>query len=91
MKSSHVLVGILSLVVFLSMPAHSAFGHGVGFETLPPKMLGDRKVAMEVSSTVDNSTNRRQVTFSMFDTNTGITIRDVLYHVKTIKNKQRHL
>ncbi|TBR26531.1 MAG: peptidase [Candidatus Nitrosotenuis sp.] len=86
MKSSHALVGILSVAVFLSMSAHSAFGHGVGFETLPPKMLGDRKVAMEVSSTVDNSTNRRQVTFSMFDTNTGITIRDVTYHVKTIKN-----
>ena len=86
LRSSHALVGILSLVVFLSMSAHSAFGHGVGFETLPPKMLGDRKVAMEVSSTVDNSTNSRQVTFSMFDTNTGITIRDVTYHVKTIKN-----
>lgn len=86
MKSSHAILGILSLVVFLSMSAHSAFGHGVGFETLPPKMLGDRKVAMEVSSTVDNSTNSRQVTFSMFDTSTGITVRDVTYHVKTIKN-----
>jgi len=86
MTPRRTLVGILSLAVLLGMSAHSAFGHGVGFETLPPKMLGDRKVAMEVSSNVDNSTHRRQVTFSMFDTNTGITVRDVKYHVKTIKN-----
>ncbi|HSA97576.1 MAG TPA: hypothetical protein VLF17_00660 [Candidatus Nitrosotenuis sp.] len=86
MTPRHTLVGILSLTVLLGMSAHAAFGHGVGFETLPPKMLGDRKVAMEVSSSVDNSTHRRQVTFSMFDTNTGITVRDVTYHVRTIKN-----
>ena len=85
MKPSH-LIGILSLIIFLGISSHAAFGHGVGFETLPPKMLGDRKVAMEVSSNVDNSTNRRQITFSMFDTETGITVRDVTYHVKTIKN-----
>jgi hypothetical protein len=85
MKSSHVL-GILSLVIFLSISVHAAFGHGVGFETLPPKMSGDRKVAKEVSSNVDNATNRRQITFSMFDANTGFTLRDVTYHVKTIKN-----
>ncbi|HXW01969.1 MAG TPA: peptidase, partial [Candidatus Nitrosotenuis sp.] len=63
-----------------------AFGHGLGFETLPPQMLGDRKVAMEISSTVDNATNRKQIVFSMFDTNTGITVRDVTYNIKAIKN-----
>ncbi|HEY8109781.1 MAG TPA: peptidase [Candidatus Nitrosotenuis sp.] len=86
MKPRHTLVGILFLVVFLSVSTHNVFGHGVGFETLPPKMLGDRKVTMEISSNVDNATNRKQITFSMFDTNTGITVRDVTYHVKTIKN-----
>ncbi|WP_177316535.1 hypothetical protein [Candidatus Nitrosotenuis chungbukensis] len=86
MKPGRLLAGILFLVVILSMSAHNASGHGVGFETLPPKMMGDRKVTMEISSNVDNATNRRQVTFSMFDANTGITIRDVVYHVKTIKN-----
>ena len=86
LRSSPALVGILFLIVFLSAYTHDAYGHGVGFETLPPKMMGDRKVTMEISSNVDNATNRKQVSFSMFDTNTGITIRDVTYHVKTIKN-----
>lgn len=86
MTSSRALVGIILLVVFLSVSTHNASGHGVGFETFPPKMMGDRKVTLEISSNVDNATNRRQIIFSMFDTNTGITIRDVMYHVKTIKN-----
>lgn len=86
MNPSPALVGVLLLVVFLSIVTHNASGHGVGFETLPPIMMGDKKVTMEISSNVDNATNRRQVIFSMFDTNTGITIRDVTYHVKTIKN-----
>jgi hypothetical protein len=65
-----------------------AFGHGVGYETLPPQMLGNRKVAMEVSSTINNATNQKQVNFSMFDTSTGLTVRDVTYNIKVIKNNQ---
>ena len=79
---------MLALCVFTPLIVSSAFGHGVGYETLPAQMLGDRKVAMEVNSIVDNATSKRQVTFSLFDTDTGITLRDVTYHVKTIKSNQ---
>ncbi|MEW6043703.1 MAG: hypothetical protein AB1608_05525 [Thermoproteota archaeon] len=34
-------------------------------------------MAMEVNSSVDNATGRKQITFSMFDTNAGITVRNV--------------
>lgn len=73
------------VVFFVVVSLDAAFGHGVGYETLPPQMLGDRKVAMEVNSDVDNATGRKQITFSMFDTNTGITVRNVKYHIQTIK------
>lgn len=63
-------------------------GHGLGSETLPPQLLGDRTVAMEVSSTVDNSTQQKQMLFSMFDTNTGLTVRDVIFDIKAVKNDQ---
>lgn len=63
-----------------------AFGHGSGYETLPPKMLGEKKVTMEIASSVDNSTKRKSITFSMFDIDTGITVPDVTYRIKTIKN-----
>ncbi|HXG73403.1 MAG TPA: hypothetical protein VNK44_01105 [Candidatus Nitrosotenuis sp.] len=76
---------LAAFAIFSLISFNAAFGHGVGYETLPPQMLGDRKVAMEVNSSVDNATGRKQITFSMFDTNTGITVRDVKYHIQTIK------
>lgn len=79
------LLAIVVAGVALMSGVLSAYGHGIGYETLPPQMLGARQVAMEVSSTVDNSTNSKQIKFSMFDTATGLTVRDVYYHVKTMK------
>lgn len=79
------LICALTVSVVL-LAVSTAYGHGIGYETLPPQMLGDRKVAMEVSSIVENSTNSKQITFSMFDTSTGLTVRDVVYHLKTLKD-----
>ncbi len=76
-----VFVGVLVIVAF-----PSALGHGVGYETLPPQSLDGKKVAMEVNSKTDNSTGKKQLSFFLFDTNTGITIRDVKYQIKAIKN-----
>jgi len=77
---------ILASCMILCISLDDAYGHGIGYETLPPQMLGDRQVAMEVSSTVDNSTGKKQIIFSLFDTDTGMTIRDVSYGIRTIKN-----
>lgn len=82
----NLYVVLLIGVIAISITAPSAFGHGLGFEILPPQMMGDRKVAMEVKSTIDNATHRKQVTFSLFDTNSGLTVRDVTYNIKTIKS-----
>ncbi|MGQ0606368.1 MAG: hypothetical protein ACT4OD_05395 [Candidatus Nitrosotenuis sp.] len=78
---------VLVLIVILgscAMPKQS-YGHGSGYETLPSKMLGDKKVTMEITSSVDNATKHKFLTFSMFETDTGITVSDVTYSIKTIK------
>jgi hypothetical protein len=82
------LLAIVVVGAILTSGMLLAYGHGIGYETLPPQMLGARQVAMEVSSTVDNSTNSKQIKFSMFDTTTGLTVRDVHYHIKTMKEGQ---
>ncbi|MEM4391839.1 MAG: hypothetical protein QXG67_03520, partial [Candidatus Nitrosotenuis sp.] len=82
------LLTIVVVGVILMSGVLFAYGHGIGYETLPPQMLGMRQVAMEVSSTVDNSTNSKQIKFSMFDTTTGLTVRDAHYHIKTMKEGQ---
>lgn len=84
MDANPKIAVLLSGLVILSL-VPPALGHGVGYETLPPQMLGDRKVAMEVSSVVDNATSKKEITFSMFDVDTGITVRDAEYRVKTIR------
>ena len=45
------------------MTTHVVFGHDIGYETLPPQMLGDRKATMG-SSNVDNAIHHKQISFS---------------------------
>ena len=82
---------IIILFTVLAFPFISeAYGHGVGFETLPPVKVGDKEVAMEVqSSQYENPENPdRRISFSLFDSETGITLRDVTYHIKAEKGGQ---
>lgn len=79
-------LGVILLVGVVSIMVPCAFGHGLGSEVLPPQLLDNREVSLEVKSTNDNATQRKQITFSMFDTNSGLTVRDVTYYIKTIKN-----
>jgi hypothetical protein len=78
---------ILAILACSILPQYS-FGHGSSSETLAPQMLGDKIVTMEVSSNTDNATKAKQVTFSLIDTNTKVTLRDVIYHIKTVKNNK---
>jgi len=80
---------LVILAVFaLSILPHYAFGHGMGSETLAPQRLGDKTVTIIVSSNTDNETKTKQVTFSLIDANTKDAVRDVAYHIKTIKNSK---
>lgn len=79
---------LVFISVLLPFAVLLAYGHGIGYETLPPQMLGSRSVAMEVSSTIDNATNSKEIKFLMFDTNTGLTVKDASYHITAIKGNQ---
>ncbi|MBI5377895.1 MAG: hypothetical protein HZA82_04660 [Thaumarchaeota archaeon] len=82
-----VIIVILVMLAFSILPQYS-FGHGASSETLAPQKLGDKIVTMEVSSNTDSVTKAKQVTFSLIDTNTKVTLRDVTYHIKTVKNNE---
>ena len=82
-----ILVIIFLAPVILSYSINEGFGHGLGFEILPPVKLGDREVALEVTSAqyLDPDSTDRQITLSLFDTATTITLRDITYHVTASK------
>ena len=78
-----MLLAAACAVLALSAPA---FGHGVGFERLDPVQLGDREVTLEVSTPpYDPDNPEKEITFSLLDTETNVTIRDVTFEVAGYK------
>lgn len=82
-----LLVLIFIGIFAYSISSQTAYGHGVGFEILPPVMLGDKEVALEVTSSqyADPDSTDRQITFSLFETTTAITVREVTYQITAYK------
>ena len=87
MKSFLPLVIIFGIVILSGIIIPSAFGHGIGYEVLPSVQLGNKMVALEVtSSQYENPDNPdREIQFSLFNTDDGITIRDVTYNIEATK------
>lgn len=78
------------MLVFLSLGGlifvpGSAHGHGDPSETFPPVELGDRLVTLEISSTpTDPDTDGiQQISISMIDFDSKITLRDVTFLIKS--------
>ncbi|KAF6243557.1 peptidase [Nitrosopumilus sp. b1] len=85
MDSKIKFVLVIGILFFSLIP--NSYQHGIGSETLPPVPLGNKQVALEVSSSNElNPENpNKEFSFSLFDTSNTITIRDVTYHIKAQK------
>ena len=77
----------ISVCVIVSLSLQNAYGHGLGYEILPPVMLGDKEVALEVTSAQysDPDSADRQIALSLFETSSAITVREVTYHITAYK------
>ena len=84
-KKLLILICVLVFASYFSL--QNTYGHGLGYEVLPPVMLGDREVALEVTSAQyeNPESTDRQITLSLFETATAITVRDVTYHIIAFK------
>ena len=82
-----LLISICVIVFVSSFSLQNTYGHGLGYEVLPPVMLGDKEVALEVTSAqyADPDSTDRQIAFSLFETSTAITVREVTYHITAYK------
>jgi len=79
-------VVFLALALVCSIP--SSFGHGLGTETMPPVMIDGTEATLEVASTTSLDTGIRQITISLFKTESGGMINDVSFEVELIKNEK---
>ena len=80
----------LLLSILFAFTFDSAFGHGVGSETFPPVNFDGKQVTLEVSSSQsDPETNDdQQISISMIDFDSKVTLRDVTFHIKAEKGSQ---
>ena len=80
---------LLCALVLAAIPGMDAFGHGTGYEILPPVWLGERTVSLEItSSQYENPDNPdREIQFSLLETKDGVPIKDVTYRVSAAKGQ----
>ncbi|QLH03590.1 peptidase [Nitrosopumilus cobalaminigenes] len=68
----------------------NAYGHGVGSETFPPVDLNGKLVTLEVSSSKSDpeASDDQQISISLIDFNSKITLRDVTFQIKSERGEQ---
>ena len=67
-----------------------AYGHGVGSEIFPPVELNGKLVSVEVSSSTkdDIENDGQQISISLIDFDSKITLRDVTFLIKSERGEQ---
>ena len=93
--SGHRLKGLASLGFLIFSAAFAiafddAYGHGVGTETFPPVDLDGKLVTLEVSSSKSdpNTSGNQQISVSLIDSDSKITLRDVTFLIKSSRGEQ---
>ena len=82
------ILAVFALMVLLPNIQNS-FGHGLGTETMPPVMIDGVESTLQVASTTNFDTGIRQITISLFETESSDEISNVSFEVTLIKNDQQ--
>ncbi len=80
---------VLSVFVIL-FSTSEVYGHGLGAETFPPVDLNGKEVTLEVSSSTNNpeKNDAQQISISLIDFNSKVTLRDVTFLIKSERGNQ---
>lgn len=95
LASGHRLknLSLYSLLIFscmLLVGFDNAYGHGVGSETFPPVTFDGKLVTLEVSSSKSDpdTSDDQQISISLIDFDSQITLRDVIFLIKSERGEQ---
>ena len=79
------LIAVLIFSIVFIFTFNDAYGHGVGSEIFPPVELDGRQVSLEVSSSQSdpNTNDDQQISISLIDFDSKITLRDVTFLIKS--------
>jgi len=65
-----------------------SYGHGLGYEIMPPEMLGSKLVSLEISSDTWPDEYTKEISFALFETDTGIAVKNVTYFIMLTKQNE---
>jgi len=88
MKSQGVLCFSLMTCMLLFSSISESYGHGLGYEIMPPEMLGSKLVSLEISSATWPDEYTKEISFALFETDTGVAVKNVTYFVMLTKQNE---
>ena len=89
-KNIHVTISLVIFSTLFLITINNSYGHGVGSETFPPVELDGKLVTLEVSSSTNNpeESDDQQISISMIDFDSKVTLRDVTFLIKSERGEQ---
>ena len=85
MKCQYVLCFSLMVCMLLFSSISESYGHGLGYEIMPPEMLGSKLVSLEISSDTCPDEYTKEISFALFETDTGVAVKNFTYFVMLTK------
>jgi len=87
-KCQGVLCFSLMTCMLLFSSISESYGHGLGYEIMPPEMLGSKLVSLEISSDTRPDEYTKEISFALFETDTGVAVKNVTYFVMLTKQNE---
>jgi len=84
-------LSLFAILIFSSLfVVDYAYGHGIGSETFPPVEFNGKQVTLEISSSKSdpNKSDDQQLSISLIDFDSKITLRDVTFLIKSERGEQ---
>jgi len=88
MKCQYALCSGLAVCLLLFSSISESYGHGLGYEIMPPEMLGPKLVSLEITSDTWPDEYTKEITFSLFETDTGVNVDNVTYFIMLTKQNE---
>jgi len=88
MKYQYALCSGLLVCLLLFSSISESYGHGLGYEIMPPEMLGSKLVSLEITSDTWPDEYTKEITFTLFETDTGVNVENVTYFIMLTKQNE---
>ena len=88
LKYQYIFYSGFLICILLFSSISESHGHGLGYEVMPPEMLGSKLVSLEISSDTWPDEYTKEIKFSLFETETGVNVENVTYFIMLTKQNE---